>query len=118
MPDPAPIQSAAASPPLTLSEVHAVARLARLELPPERAELFRGQLATIVGYIDRLRTLNLEGVAPLASPHDRSVAASVVASQSPDTPGTTLSPEQALALAPDRFDQFFRVPRVLGEGSA
>lgn len=114
MPGPDRPDAAPAAQSLSLDDVHAVARLARLDLPPERAELFRHQLGAVIGYIDRLRAMNLERVEPLASPLERT------GSLAPDVPGPTLSPEAVAALAPERFEHFVRVPKVLGDagGSA
>ena len=33
-----------------------------------------------------------------------------------DTPGASLSPSQALANAPERDGDFFKVPKVIGDG--
>ncbi|MBL8758092.1 MAG: Asp-tRNA(Asn)/Glu-tRNA(Gln) amidotransferase subunit GatC [Phycisphaerae bacterium] len=114
MPGPERPDAAPDAQPLSLDEVHAVARLARLDLPADRAELFRHQLGAVIGYVNRLRAMNLEGVEPLASPLEQP------GSLAPDEPGPTLSPDTVAALAPERFEHFVKVPKVLGDagGSA
>lgn len=95
---------------LSLDAVHKVAKLARLSPTPEQAERYRGQLSSILTYIDRLRALDLTGVEPMASPLD---STSPLAA---DVPGPTLPSEALMALAPQSLSPFIRVPKVLGDG--
>ncbi|MCE7975456.1 MAG: Asp-tRNA(Asn)/Glu-tRNA(Gln) amidotransferase GatCAB subunit C [Leptolyngbya sp. PLA1] len=99
---------------LSAVDVRHVARLARLRLSDGEVEAYRERLAAVVGYVDRLRGLDLSGVEPL------SAAPVSVASLGPDDPGPTLSPGSVTAMAPESHDGFVRVPRVMdgGEGGA
>lgn len=96
---------------LTVSDVRKVARLARLAIPEDRLEDHRIALAAVLGYVDRLRTLDLAGVEPLAhvgeEPHRLRA----------DVPGTALPTETLMSMAPDSMAPFVRIPKVLGEGA-
>jgi len=92
---------------LSADDVRWVAHLARLELSEEELATLTPQLQAIVGYVDQLRQVNTEGVEPLAHPlpihnvfRDDELAASLPA-------------DAALANAPARQGDFYRVPAVL-----
>lgn len=93
------------------SQVRKVARLARLELSDDEVHLFSGQLAAVLDYVKQLDQIDTSGIDPLHHPIS---LADVVR---PDEPHTPLSADQALANAPARHGDFFKVPAVL-DGSA
>jgi aspartyl-tRNA(Asn)/glutamyl-tRNA(Gln) amidotransferase subunit C len=81
-----------------------VARLARLELSDAEVERMAGELSGILDHVDRISTLDLETIEPTSH---------VVALENvlrADEPEPSLTPEQALAPAPDPADGAFRVP--------
>jgi len=88
-------------------DVDHVARLARLTLTGEEKARIGEQLAKILTYIDTLNRLDTEGVEPTTH------AVPVVNVMRGDEAGPCLSPDEALANAPDRVDGFFRVPRII-----
>ncbi len=90
-----------------MKEVEHVARLARLALSPEEKERMREQLDRILGYIDKLRQLDTEGVEPTSH------AVPMVNVLREDELRPCLPPEAMLANAPDRSGEFFRVPRII-----
>ena len=92
---------------ISREEVQNVARLARLHLTDEEAERMREQLDAILAYIDKLRELDVEGVEPTAH------AVPLVNVMRDDALAPCLPQEQALANAPDRAGEFFRVPRTI-----
>ena len=92
---------------ISREEVQNVARLARLHLTDEEAERMREQLDAILAYIDKLRELDVEGVEPTAH------AVPLVNVMRDDALSPGLPQEAALANAPDRADDFFRVPRII-----
>jgi aspartyl-tRNA(Asn)/glutamyl-tRNA(Gln) amidotransferase subunit C len=94
---------------LTLDEVRKVADLARLELSDAELETMAPQLNAIVDYINQLQAVNTDGVEPLAHAVDRHNVFRA------DAPGPSLSPDEALANAPARKDNFYSVPAVFGE---
>jgi aspartyl-tRNA(Asn)/glutamyl-tRNA(Gln) amidotransferase subunit C len=94
---------------LSKTEVEHVARLARLELTETEKEEFTGQLNGILHFVEKLNQLNTAGVEPTAH------AIPVSNVFRPDRMTPSLDPELALANAPDRLDNFFKVPKVLEE---
>lgn len=96
--------------PISEADVRHVAKLARLKLSDAQVAHFTEQLAHILGHIDKLQEVDVEGVEPMAHALDLRNALR----EDAEKPG--LTPEQALANAPDADDTFFKVPKVLGEG--
>ena len=92
---------------ISREEVQHVARLARLHLSDDEVERMRQQLDAILAYIDKLRELDVEGVDPTAH------AVPLVNVMRDDALVPPLSQEAALANAPDRAGEFFRVPRII-----
>ncbi|HET8580356.1 MAG TPA: Asp-tRNA(Asn)/Glu-tRNA(Gln) amidotransferase subunit GatC, partial [Nitrospiraceae bacterium] len=52
---------------ITKEEVERVAKLARLEITESEKEVFSKHLSSILTYMDKLKTLNTEGVEPTAT---------------------------------------------------
>ena len=92
---------------ISRQDVQHVARLARLHLTEDEVERMREQLDAILAYIDKLRELDVEGVEPTAH------AVPLVNVMRDDQVTPCLPQEQALANAPDRAGEFFRVPRII-----
>jgi aspartyl-tRNA(Asn)/glutamyl-tRNA(Gln) amidotransferase subunit C len=85
-------------------QVHHVARLARLRLDEAETERMASELSGILEHVDRIASLDLEGVEPTSH---------VVALENvmrADEPRPSLPRERALAPAPDPSDGAFRVP--------
>lgn len=93
------------------AQVRRVALLSRLELSDAEITQFSGELSDIVTYIEKLNELDTENVEPLA----HCLAVHNVLRE--DTPTPSLSNEQALANAPQREEEYFKVPKVLDENS-
>ena len=92
---------------LSRDEVQHVARLARLALTDDELERMREQLDAILAYIDKLRELDVEGVEPTAH------AVPLVNVMRDDDVTPSLPQDAALANAPDRAGELFRVPRII-----
>lgn len=86
-----------------------MARLARLGIEGEEAELLIPQITGILQYFTRLEEVDTSEIEPTF--HVLPLAN--VWREDEPTPG--LSPEETMALAPDREGDYFRVPRVLEE---
>ena len=87
-------------------DVDHVARLARLGLTGEERERFRTQLGLILEHAERVREI-AEDVEPTAQPlPQRNVLRD-------DEPWRCLTPEEALANAPEVEDGRFKVPRII-----
>ena len=81
-----------------------VARLARLELSDDDVERMAGELSDVLEHVERISTLDLEGVEPTSH---------VVALENvlrADEPEPSLPRDRALASAPDPAGGAFRVP--------
>jgi aspartyl-tRNA(Asn)/glutamyl-tRNA(Gln) amidotransferase subunit C len=89
---------------ISRDEVVHVARLARLELTDEELDRFAGQLDAILEAVGKVSELDLSEVEPTLHP----LALSNVWGE--DEPRPSLEVEEALANAPDREDDAFRVP--------
>jgi aspartyl-tRNA(Asn)/glutamyl-tRNA(Gln) amidotransferase subunit C len=81
-----------------------VAHLARLELREDEIERLEGQLNDILEAVSKVSELDLEDVPPTSHPHD------IVNVWAEDEPRPCLSAEEALANAPEREGDFFKVP--------
>jgi aspartyl-tRNA(Asn)/glutamyl-tRNA(Gln) amidotransferase subunit C len=81
--------------------------LARLELTPEEAELFRAQLSAVLERATRIQSLDLDDVPQWTHPAElRNVLRDDVVDSERD-------PEAILGNAPLREGNLFRVPRIL-----
>ncbi len=92
---------------ITIADVEHVARLARLELSDEEKQLFAGQMDAILGYVDKLKELNTDGIQPTS--HAVPMENAFREDQTRPSIGTV----RALANAPDPVLGFFRVPKVI-----
>ena len=86
------------------SDVEYVARLARLHLSDEEVERMAAELSAVLGHIEHIEELDLEGVEPTSHvvPLENVLRA--------DEPRPCLTREQALANAPEAADDGFAVP--------
>ena len=81
-----------------------VARLARLELREDEVERLEAQLNDILEAVSKVSELDLSDVPPTSHPLD------VVNVWDEDEPRPCLTVEEALANAPEREGNFFKVP--------
>lgn len=88
-------------------QVRKIAKLARLRLDEPELNRFQGQLAKILDYIAQLNQVNVDGLEPLAHPLP---VTNVVRA---DEPAASFDAETALAAAPQRQNDYFKVPAVL-----
>lgn len=97
-----------AAPPQDAIDVARVCELANITLDPAELPLFQEQMARIVDYVRKIRELDVDGIEPTA--YGQRVAnvlrEDVVERWEPGT-------EAAMANAPDRSGDEFRVPRVV-----
>lgn len=93
-------------------DVDYVAKLARIEIAPDKIERLRKDMAAIVGYIDELKECDVTGVEPTAH------AAKLCNVWREDVPGEPYAREAMLANAPAVVnDELIKVPQTLpGEG--
>ncbi len=93
-------------------QVRHVAMLARLGLSDDQIASLGQELNTILGHIDQIQKLDLEGVETTAHPLD------VVNSMRADEIRPGLLREDALKNAPERQDNAFLIPRIVGGDDA
>ena len=94
---------------ITLDQVRHIGKLSRIELTDAQAQTLSRQLGSILTYFDKLQELDTSQVEPMA----HAVELNNVFSD--DVPHRSLTPEEALANAPQRDGDFFKVPKVIGE---
>jgi len=92
---------------IDVATVRRVARLARLREPEERLEPLAKELSGILGWIDQLNEVDVEGVEPMAS----AVAAKLPMREDVVTDGGDA--DAILANAPAKASGFFVVPKVV-----
>jgi aspartyl-tRNA(Asn)/glutamyl-tRNA(Gln) amidotransferase subunit C len=88
-------------------DVKYVAHLARLALTPEEQKQLGAQLGSILGYIEKLRELDVSGVEPTAH------AVPMVNVTRADEIRPSLPHEEALRNAPKQANGLFIVPKVV-----
>ncbi len=86
-----------------------VAKLAHLELPEADIPLRLREFNEIVGYFEKLNKLYTDKIEPTS--HVSQTGTPLVEDRS----RPSLSTEEATANAPARQDNFFKVPRMIGE---
>ncbi|HSC18964.1 MAG TPA: Asp-tRNA(Asn)/Glu-tRNA(Gln) amidotransferase subunit GatC [Rhizomicrobium sp.] len=87
--------------------VRRIAKLARIALPDERVEPMMAELNGILGWIEQLQAVDIEGVEPMTSV----VAQTLKMRDDVVTAGGDAS--AILANAPQSEDNFFVVPKVV-----
>lgn len=92
---------------VTKEDVRKVARLSRIAVPEERLEQLAGELTGIMGWIEQLNEVDVEGVEPMTSV----VAATLPLRADEVTDGGIA--DQVLANAPRTEDGFFVVPKAV-----
>ena len=88
-------------------DIKYVAHLARLNLSPDEEKQLGAQLGHILGYIETLKEVNVEGVEPTAH------AFPLVNVTRPDEIQPGLTNEEALRNAPAQANGLFMVPKIV-----
>jgi len=93
------------------AQVRHVAKLARLDLTDEEVARLSTQLSAILDYMEKLNELDTDSVEPLAHCLPiHNIFREDVVTESLDT-------ELALENAPQHFENFFKVPKILDDDS-
>ena len=93
---------------ITIEQVKDVAKLARLEIPPERLALLTGQLESILEYVAKIGEVDMTGVEPIAH------ALPLHNVLRDDVVEPSLPLNKVLQNAPETDGPFFKVPKVIG----
>jgi aspartyl-tRNA(Asn)/glutamyl-tRNA(Gln) amidotransferase subunit C len=88
-------------------DVKYVAHLARLALSPEEEQKIAAQLGDVLGYIEKLKEVDVTGVEPTAH------AFPLVNVTRPDEIRPSMSQEDALRNAPAHANGLFLVPKIV-----
>ena len=88
-------------------DVTYVAHLARLSLSPEEAEKFGAQLGTVLGYIEKLKEVDVSGIEPTAH------AFPMFNVTRADEVRPSMDHEQAMSNAPAKANGLFMVPKIV-----
>ncbi len=88
-------------------DVKYVAHLARLSLTPDEEQKIGAQLGNILGYIEKLKEVDVTGVEPTAH------AFPLVNVTRTDEVRPSLSNEEALRNAPSTANGLFMVPKIV-----
>ncbi|PTX19490.1 aspartyl/glutamyl-tRNA(Asn/Gln) amidotransferase subunit C [Pontibacter mucosus] len=90
-----------------IQTIRKIAHLARLEFNEEKEQEVLQDLNKILNWVDQLRQLDTEHVAPLIHMSEE------VNVLREDEPRNTITHEEALQNAPKKDSDYFRVPKVL-----
>ena len=88
-----------------------MAKLSRLHLTDEQVQHFASQLSSILDHVSKLEQLDVSGVEPMAH------ALEVSNVLRDDEAAPPLALDDALANAPQKSPPFFKVPKIIGDGS-
>ena len=88
-------------------DVRYVSHLARLALTPEEEQKLASQLGDILGYIEKLKEVDVSGVEPTAH------AFPLVNVTRPDEVRPSIPNEEALRNAPAQANGLFIVPKIV-----
>lgn len=88
-------------------DIKYVAHLARISVTPEEERTFGEQLSHVLGYIEKLKEVDVSGVEPTAH------AFPMVNVTRPDEVQPSMSNEEALRNAPAQANGLFIVPKIV-----
>jgi aspartyl-tRNA(Asn)/glutamyl-tRNA(Gln) amidotransferase subunit C len=88
-------------------DVKYVAHLARISLSPAEEQKLAAQIGGILGYIEKLKQLDVSGVEPTAH------AVPLINITRPDEIRPSLPTEEALRNAPAQANGLFLVPKIV-----
>ena len=94
---------------ITIKDVEHIAELAKLEFTDAEKEKFTHQLNKILEYMEQLNSLDTTDVEPLSHVIELSNVFRA------DAVKNGVSTDEALKNAPAKNEQFFKVPKVIGE---
>jgi aspartyl-tRNA(Asn)/glutamyl-tRNA(Gln) amidotransferase subunit C len=92
---------------LDAATIRRIAALARIHVEDAEVATLQTELNTILGWIEQLNEVNVDGIEPLAG------AAHMALKMRNDVVTDGGYPDQILANAPERAGRFFVVPKVV-----
>jgi len=94
--------------PIDATTVEKIAALGRLELDPAERERMVRELQAILSYVEQLQEVDVSGIEPTSQ-----VTEGAPPALRPDEARPCDIHDEALAQAPDRDGDYFRVPQVV-----
>ena len=94
---------------ISLQDVANLAKLARIEMTDTELEQLSGELSVILDAVARVQEVAGAEVPPTSHP------LSITNVFRDDVNRPSLTPEEALSGAPEKEEQRFKVPKILGE---
>ena len=94
---------------ISSDDVSKVAKLARLDIPDDRLELYANQLEKILDYVSQLEKINTTNVPPTTR------AVEVINVLREDVVEESIIRDELLDLGPKREGEFYRVPKIISE---
>ena len=94
---------------VTKKDVEKIAELAQLKFSEEELESFTPQMNEILAYMDKLNELDTENVEPLSHPVEQTNVFRE------DELKPSITTKNALKNAPAKDEQYFKVPKVIGD---
>ncbi|HJO56227.1 MAG TPA: Asp-tRNA(Asn)/Glu-tRNA(Gln) amidotransferase subunit GatC [Candidatus Scalindua sp.] len=92
---------------IDIKQIEQIANLSRIKLADNEKNVFREQLTSILGYIEKLNELDTDNVQPMA------YATSIKNVFREDQQGSSFPRQEILELSPSSANGFFKVPKVL-----
>ncbi len=92
---------------LDAATIRRIASLARIRVEEDEVEPLRQQLNGILGWIEQLNEVNVDGIDPLTG------AANMALKMREDVVTDGGYPDKVLANAPERIGDFYAVPKVV-----
>jgi aspartyl-tRNA(Asn)/glutamyl-tRNA(Gln) amidotransferase subunit C len=89
------------------NEILKIASLAKLKFSDEEIEKFTSQFNEILNYMDKLNEINTDNVQPLSHPLDINNV------MREDELFNSIETKDALLNAPEKDEQYFKVPKVI-----
>lgn len=90
-------------------DIKHIAKLARLGLTPEEVERFRGELSTILDYVEKLKEVDILEVAPTS----HSLEIENVMREDEESPKSKVQSSKLLDLAPEIKNGYLKVKSIL-----
>lgn len=94
---------------VTKKDVEYIASLSKLKFEENELENFTHQLNDILAYVEKLNELDTENVEPLSHPVENNNVFRE------DELKPSITTEEALKNAPNKTEEFFRVPKVINQ---
>ena len=93
---------------IDIETVRKIARLSRLNIPPQELEQMAGDLNKIIDWVGQLDEVDVEGIEPLASVNDNSLGW-----REDDVVTDGNKARDILSNAPSQTADYFTVPKVI-----